>query len=336
MSGANVPYHMRQNKAVERMLFVDMLTKVNRQLPIGKHRYISFGGAFLEDFKLIHSHFGNDKMISIEQSEVALKRQAFNLPLSCITALHRESGQFVDEYESNGEQSIIWLDYTSPSALRSQIQEVQTLLPKLQVGDILKITLNANPMALRSGIYIIDGKRELAEVTRKAQFDVLSNRLGDMLPATVSQEDMTPAKFPNVLLRTMEFAINTAMEGRRIAEGVCFLPLVAFSYQDGQQMFTLTGVLVAETGRESFLRETEIENWEHSCTNWNGPNRIAVPALTPREKLIIDRLLPNSQVQQIQDALGFCLGDEEGESLDAIDNYRRYYRYYPNFQRVIF
>lgn len=336
MSGANVPYHMRQNKAVERMLFVDMLTKVNRQLPVGRYRYISFGGAFLEDFKLIHSHFGNDRMMSIEQSEAALKRQAFNLPLNCISALQMESGKFVDEFESNGESSIIWLDYTSPSELRTQIQEIQTLLPKLQVGDILKITLNANPSALRPGIYVIDGKRELAEITRKAQFDEFCKRLGDMLPKSISAEDMASAKFPNVLLRIMEFAINSAMEGRRLAEGVCFLPLAAFSYQDGQQMFTLSGVLVAETERETFLQETGIEIWEHSCTNWNNPRKIAVPALTPREKLTIDKLLPNSQTQEIQETLGFCLGEEEKESLEAIDNYKRYYRYYPNYQRVIF
>lgn len=336
MSGANVPYHLRQNKAVERMLFIDMLSKVNRQLPIGKYRYISFGGAFLEDFKLIHSHFGNDRMISIEQTETALKRQAFNLPLSCITPLHTESGKFIDEYESNGEQSIIWLDYTAPAALRSQIQEVQTLLPKLQLGDIVKITLNANPTALRSGIYIIDGKRELAEVTRKAQFDELSRRLGDMLPVGISAEDLTSSKFPNVLLRTMEFAINNAMTGRRYADGVCFQPLAAFAYQDGQQMFTLAGVLIKEAEKESFIQHTGIDQWEHSCTNWVGPRKIAVPALTPKEKLTIDRLLPNGEAQQIQESLGFCLGEEEQESLDAIANYKRYYRYYPNYQRVIF
>ena len=335
MSGVSVPYHMRQNKAVERMLFIDLLTRLNREIPIGDYRYISFGGAFLEDFKLIHSHFGNSRMTSIEQTEIALKRQEFNLPLNCITALHRGSEQFVDEYQAD-EPSIIWLDYTSPAKLRSQIQEVQALLPKLRNGDILKITLNANPSALRSGVHIIDGKRELIDDARKAQFDELYTRLGDMLPEGVSAGDMEATKFPIVLLKTMQFAINNAMEGRRVAEGVCYQPLSAFSYQDGQQMFTLTGVLVTEADREAFLNKTGIDRWEHSCIDWGDPKKIAVPALTPREKLTIDRLLPDGETQQIQEKLGFYFGEDQSDSIEAIENYRRYYRYYPNFQRVIF
>ncbi|WP_407928292.1 O-methyltransferase, partial [Collimonas silvisoli] len=57
MSGAYVPYHLRQNKAVDRQLFVDLLTKLNRYKAIGDYSYVSFGGPYLEDFKLVHSHF---------------------------------------------------------------------------------------------------------------------------------------------------------------------------------------------------------------------------------------------------------------------------------------
>jgi len=67
-SGSTIPYHLRQNKAVERVLFEEQLKLVSTWLesleatPIEKYRYIGFGGPFLEDFKSIHRNLKIEDM----------------------------------------------------------------------------------------------------------------------------------------------------------------------------------------------------------------------------------------------------------------------------------
>ena len=84
MSGGAVAYHLRENKAIERGLFIELLTRVGRVANISDYTYIGFGGPFLEDFKALHASLRIAKMISIEMDENVCKRQAFNRPADFI------------------------------------------------------------------------------------------------------------------------------------------------------------------------------------------------------------------------------------------------------------
>lgn len=335
MSGALVPYHQRQNKAVDRQLFIDLLTRVNRYLPIADYNYYSFGGAFLEDFKLIHSHFGNEKLFSIENDATAFARQKFNLPLSCITCMKKDSSVFVDEFTSHNN-SIIWLDFAEASGTREQLQELQALLPKLLVGDVVKITLNANPGVLHGSKETKpDGKRETTEEINKLRLDKLKERIGDFLPQGVSEGDMTIAGLPNVLCSALEFAANKAMESR-IAERLYFQPLASFAYSDSEhQMLTVTGIILHKAEKGPFFAKTQLKRWKPSTTTWGTCKQIMVPALTAKEKIFIDQQLPKKSGKQIQKSLKFLLDKNALKSLQIIENYRMYYRYYPNFHKVV-
>ena len=89
-----------------------------------------------------------------------LKRQKFNLPLRCITRRHEKSGDFIASYSIKGP-AMIWLDYASPRELRVQVEEYEALISRLQLHDIVKITLNANPDTLVSRDSVDEnGKRE--------------------------------------------------------------------------------------------------------------------------------------------------------------------------------
>ena len=46
----STPYHQRPNKTVDRYLFVELLSKINRYRHIGDYSYIGLGGPSLEDF----------------------------------------------------------------------------------------------------------------------------------------------------------------------------------------------------------------------------------------------------------------------------------------------
>jgi len=65
MSGTSIPYHLRQNKAIDRYAFLELLSRIDRFCNITEYSYIGFGGHSLEDFKYVHSRFGINNMTSI-------------------------------------------------------------------------------------------------------------------------------------------------------------------------------------------------------------------------------------------------------------------------------
>jgi hypothetical protein len=334
MSGSLVPYHLRPNKAIDRQLFVELLSKVNRFKPVRSYTYVGFGGSFLEDFKLIHSYFGNRKMISIEQNANALKRQKFNLPLKCIKRRHESSGEFIASYSVKGP-AVIWLDYTSPKEIRLQVQEYESLISRLQMNDVVKITLNANPEALRARTIVDEaGKRETTEERNVKRLQKLSGRLQDYLPQDVEAAMMTIDGLPQVLSRVLEFAANKAMKGR---SEYIFQPLSCYVYSDSEhQMLTITGIILARTEMHLFFGETAIKKWRLSATDWKTIRRIKVPELTAREKFFIDKHLPAPNQKKVHKKLNFLFDEDETVSLEILESYATYYRYYPSFHRVVF
>ena len=289
---------MRQNKAIDRYAFIELLSKIDSYCGISKYKYIGFGGHSFEDFKYIHSRFAINDMTSIEQNKEVHKRQKFNKPHNCINCLLKSSNDFINEFQADKE-TIIWLDYTTPSQIRFQIDEIQSVVSKLAHSDIVKITLNAH-----SSSYSTD--------SHEKRFNTLKNKLGDLFPiADVTSEMMTEAKFPEALCLILKFAIDSSLQG---FPDIIFQPLSLFSYRDGQTMLTITGIILEKDKAEDFFGKTNIKNWELSNTNWTKPYSINVPDLTIRERLYIDSLLPNNGVDEIQKSLNSLFHDEEGES----------------------
>lgn len=328
MSGTSIPYHLRPNKAIDRYAFIELLGKINRFSPIDQYQYIGFGGHSLEDFKYIHSQFGINSMISLEQDKETFKRQKFNLPYSCIDCQQMKSSDFINDF-SRKQPTIIWLDYVKPSELRSQIEEFQAVISKLEALDILKITLNANPSAY------LQGKPEMGsdEITR-LRLEKLQNRLGDLFPsANITQEMMKFKQFSKAILLILQYAKNLILEGEKELN---FQPLTAFSYADGQQMMTLTGILLNNADIEQFFQTTTINNdWPLANTNWQSPKSVNIPDLTIKERLFIDSQLPDSDVQDIHNALGFLFNKKSSISLEMLETYCLFYRYSPYFSRII-
>ena len=80
-AGGNLPYQLRPNKAVERLIFVDLLSRLDSWIQIGRdYDYFGFGGPQMEDFRLLHERFPQMKMVSLEREREVLKRQKFNNP----------------------------------------------------------------------------------------------------------------------------------------------------------------------------------------------------------------------------------------------------------------
>jgi hypothetical protein len=326
MSGQSIPYHLRQNKVVDRYAFIELLSRIDRFKDISSYSYIGFGGHSLEDFKYIHSRFGIIDMISLEKNEDVYKRQKFNQPHSCINRIHQDSSDFIDKFSRN-KQTIIWLDYTDPSSIRSQIEEFQATINKLEPLDVLKITLNANAASYKEA-----AKGATPQAIQQSRLEELRIRLGNIFPyADVTEAFMTAKKFPEALCLILRHAANLAMQTQH---DLIFQPLASFSYADGQTMLTVTGIILENSQVDDFFSGTDLKSWELVNTDWGKPRSIDIPDLTIRERLYIDQLLPDSNEQDIQDGLGFLFGKHEHQSLEMLKNYIIFYRQSPYFSRI--
>ena len=325
MSDTPIPYSLRQNKAIDRYAFIELLSRINIFCNIRDYSYIGLGGYSLEDFKYIHSHFGIRDMISLEEDEEVHKRQLFNCPLSCIKCCHQSTDDFINEFNRSNE-TIVWLDYVRPSNLRKQVEEFQAIVNKLSPLDIIKITLNANPSS-----YVARAEVEQKDL-HEARIAKLKDMLGELYPpAGIVPTMMTMGKFPSAILLILKSAASAATSGQSIS----FQPLTAFSYADGQQMLTLTGIILEKDEIKDFLDKTKIINWELGNTDWAKPRQINVPELTMKERLYIDSLLPGSDVKRIQDELKFRFNRNENRSLKMLETYALFYRHSPYFSRIL-
>ncbi len=332
MSGGNVAYNVRPNKYVERQLFIELISKVSSGKAPNSYVYTSMGGPQLEDHKLIHHQLGLKNLISLEQDPYVYARQKFNLRPVYVECRNMSTQEFVTDFDVftqkySDKQWIIWFDYASPDR-KAQILEFQSLLTKLQIGDICKITLNANPGTLgerRAG--------ESPEIAQARQLTKLQETLGDYLPSSLSPKQMVAREFAKVLCAAVRKAALNAMAEHT---GVSIMPLATFLYQDGQHpMLTITVCLVPYNQTTAWKQDLEKLEWDYVPSNWDSITRINVPLLTPLERLHLEARLPTDDNEQVHKEMSFQFDSDESASLAILEEYARHYRRYPSYFQVV-
>lgn len=334
MSGSSIPYHLRPHKAVDRRLFVDLLSRCERWRPLNDAAYISMGAYPLEDHKLVHRMLGLRKLIAFDYDPEVVKRQIFNRPIDTCKCVCQSSGHLVDNLDAvladagyaDASNLIVWLDYTSPSELGVQIREFITLLDKLKPGDVVRITVNANASSLFSPKPQKGVPTMLGEEVRKVRFSKLGERIGDYLPADAKAEMMTDELLPAVLSKAIGAA---ALEALPTSGASTFAPLSIVRYADGQQMLSLTGIVVPRDEEAHMREKLDLASWRFASQDWSQVHLLTVPDLTIRERLFLERAIGTTAVSEMKEHLGFDFGAlEVGEAF--LNDYQHYYRFYPN------
>jgi hypothetical protein len=334
VSGANVPYQLRTNKFVERQLFLDLLDFVRVWNGPSKYLYASMGGRFLVDFKLINDRFAIERMISIELDETTVKRQLFNRPLGFIDCRCQSSGEFITEFdrlmaEANGFRLIVWLDYAEANKRGTQLQEYQELVSKLAPGDVVKITLNANPQSYRR-----PDQFKIQADFHKAVIDNLLGQLGDDYAPKegVVPGDLNPKQFARLLARSIKLAALKGVEG---SQGATTLPLGCYRYKDGEhQMLTVTAFL-GDDKLTARMNDDEIfQEWPFRSKDWDEVHEVNVPDLSQREREHINSLISTRDEFRLHQDMPFRFDSDENESLRLLKSYLHHYRRYPAFGRV--
>lgn len=326
MSGGNIAYHLRPNKAVERSLFLDLLNRIGRtSFNISGYQYVGFGGPFMEDFKAVHVATRISNMTCIERDAVVQARQKFNCPLKCVEFIHADSSTFLDDFQPV-VPTVAWLDFTSPGELRQQLDDTCKLVGKLAHGDIFKVTLNASVEALRNDPGNLR-QNELVVLRRQ----VFEDRVKLDKPLVVNLDDFKADKYPALLLQALHNAAKRGFNNTSLV----VQPLTAFSYSDGTMMLTATGMVLdpTKTDIKDFPESSRLSHWSFSMLDWKFPIRIDLPVLSLRERMTLEKMQPNGSVQDAKIVLGEVI-NSEGIPPEAVTSFAKFYRIYPEFVRA--
>ncbi|MGO9585047.1 MAG: O-methyltransferase [Limisphaerales bacterium] len=323
MSAGSIPYHLRPNKAVDRLLFLELCTKLALALQIEaeSYSYVGFGGPQMEDFRLLHEKFPQMPMLCIECSENVIPRQVFNCPHTQVRFLPeaKRSGEWVKEWVPD-KPVIIWFDYALKAERSEQFNEFQTLLACAPSKSVLRVTMNADlPLG--------------SHKTTEQQMQSIQDNFGKIVPPDISDDDMAAGQFPSVISRMFQLASEAVLQpaGERV-----FQPLLITSYRDTHQMLVVTGLLAPKADCDAVISASGLNVWPYFPQNWTDVRFINMPELTLKERIHINQLLPREagNAQQIQNTLGFQVDELPDISLDKIRNYTEFYRHFPQFGRI--
>jgi len=326
-SGSSLPYRLRQNKAVDRELFLSLLGRLAASLKLETYQYVGLGGAFLEDFRLIHARLGINDLVCIEEEKAVHLRQVFNRPVDCIKCVNSTLEDYMDSTDLE-KPAIVWFDYTDPGEITDQIERFRRTISEVPINSVLRITLNANPTSL--------GTPKPAELAVKAgnmsegagqkktiqewRLDRLHERLGTLFPNGLQAEGMTFKNFGRSILLALRLAVEK--EALSLSDRKIFWAL-ATHYADGQPMVTATLIVCAP---EDTTIPGLLTAWEFYSSP-DEPLLLDMPSLSTLERLTME------SCEDAREKLGFELPTSDmGE--DPFLSFKKFYRVFPHFSRV--
>lgn len=300
------PYHLRTNKAIDRLLLIEILEVLKINCGLSDYTYYGFGGPFLEDCRLIYNRCPEVQIVSIEKDEQTFKRQKFHRFTKNLELKNKDFSNFLLNFSSS-DKVIFWLDYTDRRLKR--FNEFKDILGKVSDNSIVKITIQAQ-----------QGRESLANF--KQQYCRIC-------PSSIQRDDIKGERLAKLLQDMLEIAAQQALP----ASGESVFQLLNSSYyRDSVQMLSVTGI-VCNKNKVSEIRQW-FENWEFVNLTWETPHKIDVPFLGIKEKLHLEEHMPTGDPtgSALSEVLDYSIdGDEKHEKLKQ---YEEYYRYYPYFARV--
>lgn len=316
------PFHLRPNKAVDRLTLIDTIKRVATPEQLREYTYYGMGGPYLEDFRLIYELYPEMKMVCVEKSADVHKRQRFHLPCRS-RRLKLENvpfSSFLAQYEGNEEKSVFWLDYTK---LRfAHFGDFMDVLGKVGAGSIVKITLRCNGADYQENS--ADKQDKKVENFRK--------KFESVLPSSFTTIPIKRDEFALLLQDMLRIASQKVLPS---AASKMFLPVSSFFYSDGSGMFTLTGVVCLRVDEARFRRA--FKDWRFANLDWNLPIEINVPNLSTKERLHLQHYLPHGKNagKILRRSLGYLIDDDQAGTEDQLQQYADFHRYFPYFVKAV-
>jgi hypothetical protein len=324
------PYHLRTNKAVDRLLLIELL-RAMRPNP-GAFNYYSLGGPFLEDLRVMDHYFPSALLCSVEKNLQTFNRQEFNRFNSKLRIERQSLGEFLNHTYVQGDRDVFWLDYTDCKYTR--FEEFEVVLKKVPPGSVVRLTLRAEPDLDLTALQ----ERLAEDVIARIRSDmerVFQEEFAKVLPHPPAGAFASPVDYARMVQLMIRRAASTALDTP--GSEVDFLHVHSMRYDDQTQMLSTTGV-VCEKARLAATR-TMLESVRFADFDWNEPHQINIPALSVKERHRLERLLPISDAADAGEALfnelGYHIGDGAAATKRQLKQYADYHREYPQFVRAI-
>lgn len=299
-----IDYSIRPAKCIERKIICELLQKVNTSYPIYNYRYIGFGSFYFTDFILFHNQLNIDKMISIEKS-TKQDRYVFNKPYKCIDILFCDAQDALSRHIDFSLEApdFIWLDYDGQIS-ESIISDIITASQKIHKGSFLFASYNPS-------IDFPDDNKRLP---------FLKEMFKEYLP-NIEEKEIDKKSIPTILFKTINNAIQKAVIDKSVTGNILATSFFNVKYRDGATMCTVGFYFHSSDDSIDF---SAIETLP-GVTQDETPINLKVPRLTKAEIRELNKLLPGSSVEEVKEKLPY-LADS-----DAIENYMKLYKFYPNF-----
>lgn len=332
MSAADIAYHLRSGKFADRALFVELLRRLERWRSFDQCAYVSMGGYTMADHARVSRVLGLRTLVSFDVDESTVRRANFNRPTDAVEVRKASAKEMAERMDDLLIEwgirpvagRIVWFDFTTPRRLQDDLSAFGQLVASSAHGDVLRITLNADPRNLPLAKDTGEG---LTEEDRKRR------RLESVLDeADFGEDDPNEyAALPRILARAVG-RISTKAAGRR-RRTVC---LSSVAYSDGTQMVSITLAVTPQPSEKSAIShdprgKAELQNWPLVSEKWDHVHDLRVQALTSRERDHLERKLPSTPVADILSEIGIENLPGLSNTVAHFERYRDLVRFYPDF-----
>lgn len=326
------PYHLRTNKAVDRLLLAEIIRALGSDSQFSDFTYYSLAGPFLEDLRVMDHFFPEMKLVSIESNMHTYKRQLFNQFCSRLNLRESSLSEFLmHEYEPNCKD-VFWLDYTDLKFKR--FSEFQQLLKIAIPTSIIRITLRAEPEININSLIDRLTDEEVAKLKGQVQRNFIQEFDQIIPPLDLESVFHSYSGYAKLVQMMVKLAASQALDFP--GSEVDFLPVQCARYNDNTQMVTVTGIVC----RREEIQEIKnrMNSVRFSDFGWEKIAKIDVPALTVKERLFLEEYLPVNEGQDagelLLERLGYNIDNSAKLSKLKLSHYADCHRDYPNFVQV--
>ena len=322
-SSLRVQYDLRPAKQVERRMIVDALQRLQPAgFSITDYQYTGFGAVYFVDFILFHKLLGMSKLLSLEQMTGLTTRIEFNKPFKCVDTRMVSASSAIPSL-SRDVRHILWLDYDG-IIHKDFLSDIQSAGTVLSPGSILLVTVDVEPPEEQDYKKIdpdFDGSKEvLGPKHWKRYFEYHASsylRLG------LAESDFGKAELHSRTAEILKAAFTRSIVPRTPVE---FLPMFNFIYRDSHWMLSMGGMIAGPTEKRKLLSTTLRETQYYRDNFDTPPFEIAIPRLTRKERIYLDREMPCAD--------GWTPKDFDIDA-DEMRKYRDIYRFLPAFAEIL-
>lgn len=325
-------YHLRTNKAVDRLTWISQVR--DSLINESKAVFYSLGGPFLEDMKLAHIAFPKLHLVSLEKNLQTYKRQKFHNFTSQLKLINSTVDDFLIHRYEPSEQDFFWLDFTDLSL--QSLSSFRSLLTRVPHCSLIRITLRAEPdYTLR------DVRKHLTDKQAEELANEINEKFEKDFGAVLSHDALKTPLCPSI-----DFAKTVQMMLRRISSEALanstsqFMHMSTSRYDDGTQMLSVTGMVINCSESSLIINKMKEKGVLLEPDIWSEPVEIKVPILSILERHWLDKHLPKKDRESLGKSLfgklKYQIDNGEKHTEDALRQYAKYYREYPNFARISF